>query len=102
MTNNKDGVGSPWRSADGTLTAMLTPMRTYRERILIAAAQGAANRNPAETGAPPMKSVTATCRDYISAYRVNKRIRQNSRKVCRYPDGRWRRAQTQPATAPTG
>ncbi len=99
MTNNKDGTGSPWRSADGKLTAMLTPIRTYQERIRIPADQGAAKRKPAKNGAPPMRSITTTCRDYVSAYRVDKRIRQNSRRACRYPDGRWRRAPVKPAAA---
>mgnify|MGYP007017144063 CR=1 FL=1 len=100
MTNNKDGAGSPWRSADGKLTAMLTPTRTYQERIRIPAApaaQGAANRKATQNSAPQMRFITATCRDYVSAYRVNNRIRQNNRKVCRHPDGRWRRAAVTPA-----
>lgn len=99
MTNNKDGVGSPWRSADGKLTAMLTPMRTYRELIRIPVGRGKAKRNSAQKGAPLMRSITATCRDYVSAYRVGKLIRQNNRKVCRYPDGRWRRAPVTPPPA---
>ena len=100
MTNNKDGTGSPWRSADGKLTAMLTPTRTYRELIRIPVNRGKANRNRAQKIAPLMRSVTATCRDYVSAYRVDNRIRQNNRKVCRYPDGRWRRAPVTPPLAP--
>ena len=102
MANNKDGVGSPWRSADGKLTAMLTPTRTYQERIQIPVDQGAAKRNPAQNSTPEMRFVTATCRDYVSAYRVNNRIRQNNRKVCRHPDGRWRRAKITPPAAPPG
>lgn len=101
MTNNKDGVGSPWRSADGKLTAMLTPTRTYRQLIRIPVGPGKASKNPVQTVTPRMKSITVTCRDYISAYRVNKHIRQNNRKVCRHPDGRWQRAPvTPPAAAP--
>ncbi|HEC90068.1 MAG TPA: hypothetical protein ENI55_00220 [Alphaproteobacteria bacterium] len=102
MTNNKDGTGSPWRSAGGKLTAMLTPTRTYQERIQIPLAQGAVNRNRARNNAPQMRFITATCRDYVSAYRVKNRIRQNNRKVCRYPDGRWRRASTTPPSAAPG
>ena len=67
MNRNADGVSTEWTSADGFLTATLTPIRTYRDKSGF------------------------ECRKYTSTYELRGRSRTNVRWVCPYSNGRWQR-----------
>lgn len=67
LNTNADGIPAQWNSGNGTLTAKLTPLRTYR-------------------GANGVE-----CREYSSSYNVQGRQRTNYRNVCRKADGLWQR-----------
>lgn len=67
LSRNADGVGTEWTSADGFLTATLTPIRTYRDKSGL------------------------ECRKYTSTYDLGGRGRTNVRWVCPYDNGRWQR-----------
>ena len=67
LNRNRDGAGSVWKSPSSVMQVTLTPLRTYRN------ADGEA------------------CREYRSDYRLRKRIRSNSRRVCLQANGLWQR-----------
>ena len=69
LNRNADGAGTKWTSADGLLTATLTPIRTYRDKSGL------------------------ECRKYTSTYDLHGRSRTNVRWVCPYTNGRWQRVQ---------
>lgn len=67
LNNNADNVGTTWKRPDGTLSATLTPLRTF---------QGTKDEQ---------------CREYQSVYQVQGRKRVNYRTVCRTETGIWQR-----------
>jgi hypothetical protein len=69
LNENADGVGKTWNRPDGTLSATITPLRTF---------QGA-------NGQP--------CREYQSTYTLQGRQRVNYRNVCKLDTGMWQRVQ---------
>lgn len=69
LNNNADGVAKSWSRSDGTLTATLTPLRSF---------QG--------TNGEP-------CREYQSTYDIDGRKRINYRNVCKQDTGLWQRVQ---------
>lgn len=69
LNTSADGVGKTWSRADGTLSATLTPLRSFK------GSQGEA------------------CREYQSTYDIQGRKRVNYRNVCKQPTGQWQRVQ---------
>lgn len=67
MNKNRDGAGRSWRSPDGKITALLTPERTFKDKV---------------SG--------LTCRDYTSVYNLGQRTRSNIKRACKQTNGRWR------------
>lgn len=67
LNENADNVGTTWNRPDGTLSATLTPLRSF---------QGSKGEQ---------------CREYRSTYKVLGRNRDNYRTVCRQDSGVWQR-----------
>lgn len=66
MNKNRDYAGRAWKSADGKISATLTPKRTFRN------VRG------------------TTCRDYTSAYHLGVQTRTNNKRACKQADGQWK------------
>ncbi len=65
MNKNRDFAARAWKSADGRVSATLTPKRTF-------------------------KNVRGnTCRDYTSTYRLGAQTRTNNKRACKQADGQW-------------
>lgn len=67
LSRNRDGAALNWKSADGNVTATLTPTRTFKGLNAI------------------------TCRDYLSMYQYGGHKRTNTKRACRQPNGQWQR-----------
>ena len=66
MNKNRDDAGRAWTSADGRVSAILTPKRTFKN------VRG------------------TTCRDYTSTYRLGAQTRTNNKRACKQADGQWK------------
>lgn len=69
LNKNPDGLATTWKKPDGTLSATLTPLRSF---------QGAKGEQ---------------CREYQSTYVVQGHNRINYRNVCKQDTGLWQRIQ---------
>jgi hypothetical protein len=69
LNENADGLGTTWKRPDGTLSATLTPLRSF---------QGTGGEQ---------------CREYQSTYEFQGRKRVNYRTVCKQQSGLWQRVQ---------